>query len=110
MNVDTTIELDDIRKEYIKYLELLKPIGEGNEEPIFMVSGYLKYAEVIGKTKSHLKAKVGKSNTSIDCVGFGLSHVYEDAIMNTEIEVACTLNINEFNGKENVLAWIHSIF
>lgn len=82
----------------------LAPFGIGNWEPVFSslhvtVSGIRR----IGVNQSHVKfifqAEGGKQ---IDAVGFGMGEVCERIHIGDKIDVAYTIDMNEWNGKRSL--------
>ncbi|MDR1159176.1 MAG: single-stranded-DNA-specific exonuclease RecJ [Syntrophomonadaceae bacterium] len=87
--IDAFIETNQINESLFKNLNLLKPFGEDNPEPVFMMrQEKIVYPELVGKEKEHLKFKL--SGNMIDCVSFNqagmisltLSICYHDLAVN----------------------------
>jgi single-stranded-DNA-specific exonuclease len=82
-------------------LEQLHPWGEGNEAPVFVSYGLeVKGKRLIGTDEDHLKLVLHDGKQTWDAIAFrqGDWHNY----LPTQVDVAYTLEINEWNGRQRL--------
>lgn len=102
INIDAEVSMKDISIEKVKELSKLEPFGEANETPIFAIKN-LKIEAIRAITEgAHLKLKLKDENTSIDAIGFGLGEYVNDYKLGDKVNVVGNLEINSFNGLENI--------
>ena len=102
INIDGIVKQDDIKPEYIKELEKLEPFGEGNKMPLFAYKG-LKINSIRALTEGkHLKLTLKDDNIIIDAIGFNMGDLVDDYLIGDKVDVVGVLEINSFNGIENV--------
>ena len=103
INIDAKIELDDINREMVQSLDLLEPLGEANRMPIFVFEN-LKIVSIRSLSEGkHLKLSVKtKNNTYIDAIGFNLGDLASKYSIGENIDLCGSLQINSFNGADNV--------
>ncbi len=103
ISIDCRIKPQDVSIEYARVLEKLEPYGEGNETPVFAICG-ISAAIVarIGADGKHLRLRVTDGKKYINCVGFGMGD-YADYIQEGDfLDIAFSMDINNFGGTENV--------
>ena len=103
IKIDCIFNIDEIDKEMVESLELLEPIGEGNKTPIFAFKN-LKIDSIRALTEGkHLKLTLkSNKNTYVDAIGFNLGYLAEEYIIGDKIDIAGSLEINSFNGSDNI--------
>ena len=103
LNIDAKLNIDEITKNMIESLSELEPFGEANPMPVFAFKG-LKIASIRSLTDGkHLKLGLkSNNNTYVNAIGFNLGHFASDFKIGDKIDVAGNLEINSFNGVENI--------
>ncbi len=102
INIDMEVSLKQISKETVKELNKLEPYGEANETPLFLIKN-LKVESIRAITEgTHLKLRLKDENTQIDAIGFNLGEYANDYIIGDKVDIVGNLEINEYNGMENV--------
>ena len=102
LNIDEKITLKDITIKDIRDLELLEPFGEGNKPPIFQINN-VKIDSIRSLSQGkHLKMEIKDQNSSIQAIGFNLGNLANDYKIEDKINIAGTLEINNYNGRENI--------
>ena len=102
LKIDSTVKIDDINKEMVESLGLLEPIGEGNRNPLFAFKN-LKIDSIRSLTEGkHLKLSLKSNRTYIDAIGFNLGYMADEYIIGEKVDVAGNLEINSFNGVDNI--------
>ncbi len=100
--VDGMVNSEDMKPEFIKQLEQLEPFGEGNKVPLFAYKG-LKINSIRALTDGkHLKLTLKDDNLIIDAIGFNMGHLVDDYRIEDKVDVVGVLEINSFNGMEQV--------
>lgn len=104
MKVDGELSEDDIRLELALELSRLEPFGLGNPTPVFVSRNMLVLdSRQVGTEGRHLRVKLGRGQRVVDGIGFrmGSSHS-KVARQAAEVDVAYSLEVNEWNGRTTV--------
>lgn len=102
IKIDKEIKLKDISIENVESLKLLEPYGESNKTPIFIYKN-LKIDSIRALSEGkHLKLTLKDENTIINAIGFNMGHYSEEYLIGDKIDVIGVLEINSFNGVQNV--------
>ena len=102
INIDAKIDLNDINKEMVESLNKLEPFGEGNEMPIFAFKN-LKIDSIRALSEGkHLRLTLKDNNTIVNAIGFNLGQMAEEYRIGDKVDVVGVLEINSFNGVENL--------
>lgn len=112
LKIDAEISLDTVTPEIWKSLQKLAPFGFGNYEPVFATRGVvISDIRIIGATKKHLKLKISSPGSSepIDAVAFNMAAEYGKLQPRTLVDIAYTIDMNEWNGKRNLQLKIKDI-
>ena len=88
--------------DVVNDLDKLEPFGEANKTPIFMYRNLrINSIRALSEGK-HLKLTLKDDNLLIDAIGFNMGYLTEDFLLGDKIDVVGCLEINKYNGKENV--------
>ncbi|MGN1297689.1 MAG: single-stranded-DNA-specific exonuclease RecJ [Clostridia bacterium] len=102
INIDAKINLNDINKEMVESLKRLEPFGEANKMPIFAFKN-LKIDSIRALSEGkHLKLTLKDTNNIINAIGFNMGHLTEEYKIGDRVDVAGVLEVNTFNGAENL--------
>ena len=103
LNIDEVLDIDEIDKEMVQSLSLLEPFGEANKMPIFAFKN-LKIDSIRSLTDGkHLKLGLKSNNNNyVNAIGFNLGHLADDYKIGDRIDLAGNLEINSFNGVDNI--------
>lgn len=102
INIDAKINLSDIDKEMVESMKQLEPFGEANKMPIFAFKN-LKIDSIRSLSEGkHLKLTLKDTNNIINAIGFNMGHLAEEYRIGDKIDVAGVLEVNTFNGTENL--------
>ena len=103
INIDSVLNIDNVNKEMIESLSLLEPLGEANKMPIFAFKN-LKIDSIRSLTEGkHLKLILrSNNNTFVNAIGFNLGYMVDEFVIGDKVDVAGCLEINSFNGTDNV--------
>lgn len=100
LKADMQISIDLINLNLLEIIGKLEPYGVGNPEPQFIIKGTLSDLRLIGQNQKHVKMLLKKNKKRLDGVGFNMCEYYPYFKKDDNIEVLCSLNINEWNGKK----------
>ena len=93
LEIDAEIDLKDINLSLIDSLNILKPYGQGNLEPLFLIQNIkLENTKCVGKEMTHLQFSLD----GIKGIGFGLGHLENKC--NSNVDIVCRLGIDEWSG------------
>jgi single-stranded-DNA-specific exonuclease len=96
--LDCEAELKDIHLDAIEEMQLLAPFGMSNPKPkILIKETQISQMKKIGANQNHLKVVFEEQGYSLDGVGFGLGHLFEEISPSSKLSVMGELAINEWN-------------
>jgi single-stranded-DNA-specific exonuclease len=101
LEIDAPLEPEQVTLTLIKELERLAPFGEGNPEPVFLISN-LELADFkkVGKDGKHFKAWFSRNGLRLETIGFGLGKIADKMDHQKLYDIAVNLESNEYNGFE----------
>lgn len=100
--IDCTIDVQQLTIDTISQLEVLEPFGMGNAAPVFaLCSAKIIDIRTVGDDK-HIKISLKKDSVFIDAIGFNMGEFIEQLTIGDTVDVACSLDINTYNGREKV--------
>ncbi len=103
LDIDCSVPASFITLQNAKQLEWLEPYGMDNEKPVFAMSGVkVVNAQTMGMDNKHLRLRVESGDKIIDAVGFSFGEYSKYLTTGRVIDIAFTLDINDFRGSENV--------
>ena len=92
----------DISYKNFKALNSLSPFGAKNEKPVFGIKQVRVLTSSAISEGKHLKLRVDLEGTLLDCLYFYNGKLAEKITSGDFIDLAGRLNINRYNGKENL--------
>ena len=96
------ITLKDIDKEVVESLKLLEPFGEANKMPMFAFKNMrIDSIRALSEGK-HLKLTLKEDNKIINAIGFNIGELAEEYRIGDKVDIAGFLEINTFNGTDNL--------
>ena len=102
LNIDAQISLDDISKEMVESLKELEPYGEANKMPLFAFKN-LKIDSIRALSGGkHLRLTVKDNKNMVNAIGFNLGELANDYRIGDRIDLVGNLEINSFNGVDNI--------
>ena len=109
VQIDEEVNLKDICMEDVRSLELLEPFGEANKMPIFLFKN-LKINSIRALSEGkHLKLNLKSDSYMIDAIGFNMGELANQYLLDDKVDVVGSLDINKFNGNENMQITIKDI-
>lgn len=102
INIDAKVDLSNIDKEMVESLKQLEPFGEANKMPVFAFKN-LKIDSIRALSEGkHLKLTLKDNNYIINAIGFNIGYLANEYRIGDKIDVAGVLEINTFNGVDNL--------
>ena len=102
VNIDAKITLKDIDKEVVESLKLIEPFGEANKMPMFAFKNMrIDSIRALSEGK-HLKLTLKEDNKIINAIGFNIGELAEEYRIGDKVDIAGFLEINTFNGTDNL--------
>ena len=109
INIDSEVSLKNVSIENVKSLSVLEPYGEANKMPMFLFKN-LKINSIRALSEGkHLKLTIKADGYMIDAIGFNIGSLAEEYLLDDKVDVVGNLDINSFNGNENVQIIIKDI-
>lgn len=101
IDIDSDLDAKNLTLEFAKNLSIMAPFGPKNPQPVFYSNTLNPIDMRCVGGGSHLKVTFQDKHTDlvIDAIGFGLGHKI-DLLYKHQVEVAFSLDINEWQGKE----------
>lgn len=109
IKIDACIAKEYLTLDGVRELEMLAPFGANNPVPVFALYDYkINEIRTVGQDK-HIKLRLSSKDFAVDAIGFNkgeLVNVYnEDDV----VDIACSVDVNVWNGYENVQLIIKDI-
>ena len=102
LKIDAQISLDEIDKDMVDSLKQLEPFGEENKTPLFVFKN-LKIDSIRALSEGkHLKLTLKDNKNIVNAIGFNLGNLSNDYRIGDKIDVVGNLEINSFNGVDNI--------
>lgn len=100
--IDSEVAFRDLTENFYKIVCQMEPFGPENMRPVFIArkvyeTGYSKIVK-----ESHIKFSLKQENQTMDGIGFGLAHKFNELQPNVPMDVVFTLDENEWNGEKKL--------
>lgn len=104
--IDGEIQTGEIDFDLVEDLEKLKPFGQGNDEPIFVIRDLIvREKRDIGTGNKHIKLFLSPSDGSpkiFEAISFNGYEKYRNVLQNDHIDIACNIQKDEWNGNKKI--------
>lgn len=102
LKIDAQISLDEISKDMVDSLKELEPFGEENKTPLFVFKN-LKIDSIRALSEGkHLKLTLKDNKNIVNAIGFNLGELSNEYKIGDKVDVVGNLEINSFNGVDNI--------
>ncbi len=103
LKIESMVDLTGMTIDLVRELGKLAPCGPANPTPILGCKA-LKLVEYrnVGENGKHLKLKVSQLNIVREGIGFNLGSLYRELASTKEVDVAFSLEENNWNGSVQV--------
>ena len=112
LKIDCELPLEFIDINLYESLQKLAPFGMGNPEPTFLSKkAVVEDLRLVGAEGKHLKlnVKCQMSNVKFGGIGFGMGEMFSKIKIGDRIDIAYTIDINEWNGEQRLQLKIKDI-
>ncbi|MEJ2758222.1 MAG: single-stranded-DNA-specific exonuclease RecJ, partial [Anaerolineales bacterium] len=101
LEIDTEVNLIDLKPALLREMDRLEPTGQGNPSPVFASRNvFVRGARSVGRDGSHLKLILSDGKITFDAIAFRFGHLVDD--IPGQIDIAFAFEINEFNGRKTL--------
>jgi single-stranded-DNA-specific exonuclease len=110
IEVDLKISLDQINEKLLSLIEQMGPFGPQNMQPVFVSEFVVDDGRSRVLKEQHLKLSIRQEGSgSIDAIGFGMSHFYENISKGKPFHICYNISENDFNGSKSLQLMIRDI-
>lgn len=103
IHIDCQLDTSDITMNAAKVLSKLEPFGMSNEMPVFSSMGMrLITVRTIGADNKHLRLYMTDGKSNFNAIGFNMGYMVGELKCGELVSVAYNINVNEYNGAENL--------
>ncbi len=100
--IDAKIDFKDITKPFYNIVCQMEPFGPMNMRPVFASTQVFETGSSRIVKEQHLKLTLKHGNTIVQGIGFGLAGKIELLKPNQPLDIAYTIDINEWQGESNL--------
>lgn len=109
-NIDIVTSLEEISYQFFNSLEALKPYGMDFEKPTILIENSMVLNKTyFGSEKQYLRLTISDEVGNLDCISFKDTSLFDKVKNNDIIDLLCTLDKNNFNGRTKLQAHIIDI-
>lgn len=114
LKIDLELNFSNLTLSLYDQIRKLAPFGEGNPQPVFATRNiWINNAQLVGNENKHLRLLLAQDNTptskKISAVGFNMGELYPQLSPDRPVDIAYTLEIDEWNGKRGLQLKIKDI-
>lgn len=103
LDLDGIIEVGQVSEELVNEINLLRPFGHLNPDPLLGCRKALVLeSRGVGRGAAHLKLRLRCEKGSMDGIGFNLGAYAESLSTAEAVDLAFVPDINEYNGRRSV--------
>lgn len=105
IKIDAEISAEDLNFDLVEGLEKLKPFGEGNREPIFLIKNIIvKDAKAVGNGNKHIKLFLADENLPkiFEAISFNGYEKFAHAVAGSKVDIVCNVQKDEWNGNKKI--------
>lgn len=109
-NIDIVTSLEEISYQFFNSLEALKPYGMDFEKPTILIENSMVLnKKYFGSEKQYLRLTIADEVGNLECISFKDTSLFDKVKNNDIIDLLCTLDKNNFNGRTKLQAHIIDI-
>ena len=109
-NIDIVTSLEDISYQLLTSLDVLKPYGMDFEKPSILIENAMVLNKAyFGSEKQYLRLTIADEVGNLECISFKDVSAFDKVEKNDIIDLLCTLDKNNFNGRSKLQAHIIDI-
>jgi len=108
--IDIVTSLEGISYQFLNSLDVLKPYGMDFEKPSVLIENAMVLNKAyFGSEKQYLRLTIADEVGNLECISFKDISVFDKVEKNDIIDLLCTLDKNNFNGRSKLQAHIIDI-
>lgn len=103
--IDAKIKLEDISWELFDAINGFEPFGSANPQPVFHIPKVIiDSVRPVGSDDAHLKLRIRdtKGIKAYNCIGFRMGKMIDEISYGDEVDIACSIDVNEWNGNRDL--------
>ena len=109
-NIDIVTSLEDISYQLLNSLDALKPYGMDFEKPSILIENAMVLNKAyFGSEKQYLRLTIADEVGNLECISFKDISAFDKVEKNDIIDLLCTLDKNNFNGRSKLQSHIIDI-
>lgn len=102
IKIDAEVLVSELNIKAAAAIISMAPFGEENENPIFKIKQVpVLEKKRIGVAGEHLKLILGTNQNSVQAIAFRMGEMDNYIKLQDEVDLVCTIGINEFMGNRN---------
>ena len=114
IEIDSELKFAEITPKFIRILRQFEPFGPGNTRPVFCTRRVFDYngsSKIVGKGNEHLKLELtdDSSENIMNGIAFRMASFCQDLKEFRPLDIAFTLEDNNFNGNSSTQLMIRDI-
>lgn len=100
--IDTEINFKDVNKAFFKIITQMEPYGPQNMRPVFITKNVrnTSWSKIV--KEEHIRFVVKNENITLTGIGFNMAEKFSLLQTNQPIDMAYTIDENEWNGETNL--------
>src|SRR3989344_5224184 len=104
IQLDAELTIADITWDFFDLLEKFRPYGQGNPRPAFALYGVIiVQASAVGQEQKHLRLKLTDNQAqTLSGIAFGFGSLASKLKPGTVVDIATTIDCNEWNGNREL--------
>jgi single-stranded-DNA-specific exonuclease len=103
LNIDCEISENEITEKLTEEINQMKPFGIKNPKPLFLLKNIKPtFIETVGRNRDHIKFEAEKKGKTFKAIGFRLGEFAEEMRKHRSIDLACYVEMNEWNNSKNL--------
>lgn len=106
IKIDAELAAEVVDFDLVDDLEKLKPFGEGNAEPVFVMKNMLVHEKrIIGNGNKHLKFFLMPTSGSpkiFEAISFNGFEKFEHIVAGNQVDIVCNVQKDEWNGNKRI--------
>ncbi len=103
--IDVELDVRDIDRDLLTWLERAGPFGEGNPAPVFVSRrAGLRQNQAVGPGGAHLRFVIEQNGERLEGIGFGAGERRREAEGAGTVDVVYRLEENQWNGRTRIQA------
>jgi single-stranded-DNA-specific exonuclease len=103
LEIDAELRLKELNLTLYRKISQLEPFGFGNPKPVFVARGVqVDSVRTVGQQNQHLKLYLKDGQKVISGIGFGLGERAGKIDRKDMVEIAFSIDLNQYQGRENL--------